>query len=329
MSVSNKYIDINKILGYKRVFNVLLSDRNAGKTYGVIKLLYKNFIDNGHKFIVLKRTVEDVKRTVGWGKKVAYYEYPTHDIKQNKNKIIIDGKEAGVFIPLSTSITLKDNDFFGYKYIFYDDCIIPFGSTKKYLKDEGLLLSELYITVDRNEDKTIMILCGNTISNTNPIFEFFNIKVSDKEYTFGKDYVVYKAKANTERLTTLENTRFGNLIKTNDTQYQSYLTNKNYDMILCSMNLSVSPDLSTFFGTNNLANYSNEEVTNIMNEVKNSNDENKLKQDYKRLGEIYKSEMPYLSLYNNKYTVAYSTGLAGTLEPNWFYQFYNIKDWHK
>ena len=227
MSVSNKYIDINKILGYKRVFNVLLSDRNAGKTYGVIKLLYKNFIDKGHKFIVLKRTVEDVKRTVGWGKKVAYYEYPTHDIKQNKNKIIIDGKEAGLFKPLSNSITLKDNDLFGYKYIFYDDCIIPFGSTKKYLKDEGLLLSELYITVDRNEDKTIMILCGNTISNTNPIFEFFNIKVSDKEYTFGKDYVVYKAKANTERLTTLENTRFGNLIKTNDL-YNEYVKGNAY-----------------------------------------------------------------------------------------------------
>ena len=66
-----------------------------------------------------------------------------------------------------------------------------------------------------------------------------------------------------------------------------------------------------------------------ISDTKNINDEEKLKQDYKRLGEIYKNEMPYLSLYNNKYTVAYSTGLAGTLEPNWFYQFYNIKDWHK
>ena len=130
--------------------------------------------------------------------------------------------------------------------------------------------------------------------------------------------------------TQLENQGFRiNLIKANDSQYQSYLANKNYDMILCSMNLSISPDLTTFFGDNNLANYLNEEVTNIMNEVKNLNDEEKLKQDYKRLGEIYKNEMPYLSLYNNKYTVAYSTELAGTLEPNWFYQFYNIKDWHK
>ena len=130
--------------------------------------------------------------------------------------------------------------------------------------------------------------------------------------------------------TQLENQGFRiSLIKASDSQYSSYLTNKNYNMILCDMNLSVSPDLTTFFGDNNLANYSTEEIANIMNEVKNLTDEDKLKQDYKRLGEIYKTDMPYLSLCNNKYTVAYSTALAGTVEPNWFYQFYNIKDWHK
>ena len=120
-----------------------------------------------------------------------------------------------------------------------------------------------------------------------------------------------------------------NLIKASDSQYNSYLTNKNYDMILCSINLSISPDLSTFFGANNLANYANETVTNIMNEVKNITDTEKLKEDYKKLGEIYKSDVPYLSLYNNKYTVAYSKNLAGTVESNWFYQFYHIEEWHK
>lgn len=120
-----------------------------------------------------------------------------------------------------------------------------------------------------------------------------------------------------------------NLIKASDSQYDGYLTNKNYDMILCGINLSVSPDLSTFFGANNLANFENEEVSNIMNEVKNLRDDDKLVQNYKRLREIYRNEMPYLSLYNNKYTVAYSMGLSGNVEANWFYQFYNIKDWHK
>ena len=66
-----------------------------------------------------------------------------------------------------------------------------------------------------------------------------------------------------------------------------------------------------------------------MNEVKNITDTEKLKEDYKKLGEIYKSDVPYLSLYNNKYTVAYSKNLAGTVESNWFYQFYHIEEWHK
>ena len=55
-----------------------------------------------------------------------------------------------------------------------------------------------------------------------------------------------------------------NLIKANDESIcKLFKTNKNYDMILCSINLSTSPDLSTFFGDGNLANYSNEEVKNI------------------------------------------------------------------
>ena len=120
-----------------------------------------------------------------------------------------------------------------------------------------------------------------------------------------------------------------NLIKASDQQYQNYLQNKNYDMILCSINLSIKPDLSMFFSSDNLANYNNEEVNSLMSEIKNTQDEEKLKQDYKRLGEIYKSDVPYLSLYNNKYTVAYNNELAGTEQPNWFYQFYNIENWHK
>lgn len=120
-----------------------------------------------------------------------------------------------------------------------------------------------------------------------------------------------------------------NLIKASDSQYSKYLENKNYDMILCSINLSISPDLSTFFGENNLANYTNSEVSDIMNEVNNITDDNKLRENYKKLGEIYKNEVPYLSLYNNKYTAAYARDLAGDVQANWFYQFYNIEEWHR
>ena len=120
-----------------------------------------------------------------------------------------------------------------------------------------------------------------------------------------------------------------NIVQATDEQYNSSLTSKNYDMVLCSMKLSLSPDLTTFFGTNNLANYNTDEITTIMNEVKNTTDENVLKERYKRLAEIYKTDVPYLSLYSNKYIVAYSTGLVGDVAPTWYNIFNNISGWYK
>lgn len=120
-----------------------------------------------------------------------------------------------------------------------------------------------------------------------------------------------------------------NVVQASDEQYSKNIAERNYDIALCSMTLSPSPNLTTFFEDGNLANYSNEEVTSIMNEVKNTTDENILKEKYQRLAEIYKSDIPYVSLYNNKYTVAYSSELVGDITPNWFYQFYGIEGWYK
>lgn len=101
-----------------------------------------------------------------------------------------------------------------------------------------------------------------------------------------------------------------NIIQASDEQYNNSINSKNYDIALCSMTLSLSPNLITYFGEGNIANYTNEEVTNIMNEVKNTTDENVLKEKYARLSEIYKTDIPYISLYNNKYTVAYNSRIG-------------------
>lgn len=120
-----------------------------------------------------------------------------------------------------------------------------------------------------------------------------------------------------------------NVVQVSDEEYTNRINNKNYDIALCTLTLSTSPDLTTFFGDGNLSNYSNDEIINIMNEVKNTTDENILKEKYNRLIEIYKSDVPYLSLYNSKYTVAYNSGLVGELTPNWFSSFYGIEGWYK
>lgn len=120
-----------------------------------------------------------------------------------------------------------------------------------------------------------------------------------------------------------------NIQQYSDEQYNIAIQNKSYDMILCSMNLSPDPDMSLFFGEGNLANYANEEVTNLMNEVKNTTDEETIKNDYARLAEIYKTDIPYISLYTNKYTIAYSTELVGEMNSNWFNPFSGIETWYK
>ena len=120
-----------------------------------------------------------------------------------------------------------------------------------------------------------------------------------------------------------------NIVQVSDEEYTNRINSRNYDIALCSINLSVSPDLTTFFGEGNLANYSNEEVTNIMNEVKNTTDENVLKEKYQRLIDIYKTDVPYISLYNNKYRTVYSQELVGDVTPTWFYQYYGIENWYK
>lgn len=120
-----------------------------------------------------------------------------------------------------------------------------------------------------------------------------------------------------------------NTVQANDEQYTNMINSRNYDIALCSINLALSPDLTTFFGEGNLANYTNEEVTNLMNEAKNTTDENILKNDYSRLAEIYKTDVPYVSLYNNRYIVAYHSELVGDFTPNWYTSFYGVENWYK
>ena len=115
-----------------------------------------------------------------------------------------------------------------------------------------------------------------------------------------------------------------NIQSVNDAQFNSSLSAKDYDMALIVSDVSASPNLMTYFGENNYANYSNKEVSDIMKEVSNSTDENILKEKYKRLKEIYKTDVPYISLYFNKNVAIYNTSLAGEVNPNWYNVFYNI-----
>lgn len=119
------------------------------------------------------------------------------------------------------------------------------------------------------------------------------------------------------------------LYKVSNSSYKSYLKNKNYDIIITGVNNGYSPDLSYFLGENNIANYKNEEITNILNDLKTITDTEKIKEKYNRIIQIYEDELPYICLYRNKAKVIYSMKLTGEFEPNNYSAYYHIEKWYR
>lgn len=111
--------------------------------------------------------------------------------------------------------------------------------------------------------------------------------------------------------------------------YLSSLDNRTYDIAIAGTNVSLIPDLKTYFGEVNLANYYNEEVQNIINSIKQTNNENELQEKYKQLIKRYNEDIPYISLYINKATVLYSSKLNGNMTPNAYNIFYDIENWYR
>ena len=107
----------------------------------------------------------------------------------------------------------------------------------------------------------------------------------------------------------------------------SYVQNKNYDIALVQISTGVSPDLSIFFGDNNLINYKNPEVISIIDEINEINDENLLKEKYKKLLEIYKTDIPFISLYFDNSVLIYNSKIVGAITPTWYNLYYNIENW--
>ena len=117
--------------------------------------------------------------------------------------------------------------------------------------------------------------------------------------------------------------------KVSDSQYQSYLQNKNYDMILTGVYSGFSPDVSHYFAQNNLTNFQNEEMSHLLEEVKNIQDEKVLKEKYKRIVEIYEEQMPYVFLYYSKSILVCSPNLVGEINPNSYNIYQGIGSWYR
>ena len=119
-----------------------------------------------------------------------------------------------------------------------------------------------------------------------------------------------------------------NIITVSDGEYRKYLENKNYDMILCEATQAIAPDLTTYFGDNNLANYSNDDVKEVMKYIDNITDNEELKNNYKKLYDKYNDDVPYIGIARKKIYVFTNSYLYGDIGAKWYNLFFGFKDWY-
>ena len=200
------------------------------------------------------------------------------------------------------------------------------------------LLNNYYLTVGlTKENKTNKTKAKEILENSGWNYEYgiWQKEIEGITKTINIDLVVSKEnkkriKVATELKAELE--EFGikiNIKEVSNQQYNKYLKNKNYEMILTGMYIPISPNLDYIIGKSNLANYENEQVNTIMNEINTITDETVLKEKYAEIFKIYDNDVPYIGLYYNHDTIAYSTDLMGDVKPNCYSIFYNFSNWYR
>lgn len=120
-----------------------------------------------------------------------------------------------------------------------------------------------------------------------------------------------------------------NIKKVTDSQYTNCLQNKEYEMILTGISNGFSPNLEYFYGRDNIAQYENEDITNIMEEVRNITDANTLIEKYSELSQIVQTDTPYICLYRNKEIILLNPKVGGDIVPNNYNLFYKFWTWCK
>lgn len=170
-----KYYSIKKLLATKAQYMILLGQRANGKSYQCKLTVLKDAIDNGNKFVYLRRWQADIK-----AKAVEAYfaDMDIHKISGGDydglsawNGIIyltLDGekkKEIGRYCALNEYERYKSWAFVDYTYILYEEFI----TDGMYLNDEPRQLQQFVSTVARHRTITVLLV-GNTLSRVCPYF---------------------------------------------------------------------------------------------------------------------------------------------------------------
>lgn len=173
------------IMSVQENFICLTGGRSIGKTYtvqmGVIDYCYQN--DMEFILVVETRDAKDSGALRQWVEKVTDEQFKDYEFKFTSEHMYMknahkdeDWKRIGVCIPLTKAIAYKRNTYPHCRFIIMDEAILADGQYMDAYMDWFLTI---YQTADKERNVIKAILIGNTMQKINPIYEFFDISVSD------------------------------------------------------------------------------------------------------------------------------------------------------
>lgn len=214
------YYDVTQTLSYNCLFNFIIGNRGAGKTFSCKDYGISHYIKKKKQFIYLRRYKEELQKTIPTFFADIKVNYPNKKFEVKGNKFYLDDEIIGYYFSLSTANILKSMSFPDVDTIIFDEFIIDKGCYH-YLSDEVKSFLEFYETVSRMRDVKVLFL-ANAITMTNPYFLYFNIDLPYNKTvkTFKDNLLLIQLVQNQDFIEAKKKTKFGRLIA--DTDYEKY-----------------------------------------------------------------------------------------------------------
>ena len=185
MAEKSLYYDFSRVLSYKRFLNFIEGSRGAGKTYGLKKLVIRDFLQNASQFIWVRR-YDDEKIAFSEFFNDLSEEFPEHEMKFEGGKFKLrkrspEGEKnktqfetMGYGIILSKALYRKGSPFPAVRTVIFDEYVIPTGAIH-YIPSEPERFLDLMTTIFRDRGNGRVFLVSNSISITNPYWIYFNL----------------------------------------------------------------------------------------------------------------------------------------------------------
>lgn len=184
--LDNIHMNLNTIIGYNKAFNLVVCEREAGKSTQLARLLYSAY-KAGKTCLLLRRAIVDITEAYILSLEAILNKFFDEDIKFNfKKGNIKDGivyvydkynKLIFAVVALSAQIArIKSLVLPNIRYIFFDEFILNPLFNEKYLPNEDTKFKEIYNTFYRETEERIKCFWfGNPYSLYNPYFSWLGV----------------------------------------------------------------------------------------------------------------------------------------------------------